>query len=279
MWFLLSLLAAVFYAALWVLARASRGLPTSIVLAAEFSPVPLLVLFGWPSQPVPWDQPLWIFFVCVSIFFMPVTWWLMTYAGQRSDIGVIKPLSSLSSITALVAGVLIFHDQISFVGGLGVMVVLGGLLVLYRGRSYHWSKRYPWIVLFCVLSFGFIGALLRSVLQMFPEPLFVTGIFLLPGGLLYLLQAVRVVRSIRFTASHYYILIAFAIASITQEVASIYALTLAPAAYMYTVKRTSIIIASLIGYFYFHEKEVPLWRLTAGSIVVVGGTAVLAFAH
>jgi|GEM_PF-914041 len=279
MWLLYSLIAAVFYAALWILARASRGLPASIVLAAEFFPVPLLIFFGWPSQPIPWSEPLWILFCLVSVFVMPFTWWLMTYAGQRSDIGVIKPLSSLSSITALFAGVVIFHDSVSFLGTLGVLVVMFGLLILYRGRAYHWRKRYPWIVLGCVLFYGFIGALLRSIVQIFPEPLFVTGIFLLPGSFIYFAQALRVVRTVTFTSAHYIILGIFAFASITQEVASIYALTLAPAAYMYTVKRTSIIIASLVGYFYFHEKEVPLWRLTVGSIIVISGTAVLAFVH
>lgn len=279
MWLLLSLLAAVFYAALWVLARASKGLPPSIVLAAQFIPSPLLVFFWWPDAPLPWHEPLFVTFFLLSCFFMPTVSWLMTYAGQRAHIGVIKPLSGLSSLTALLAGLFLFDDSISVTGSLGVLIVVLGLLLLYRGRMYHWRTLPPWIVLACVLTFGVVGALFRAVLQFFPEPIFLTGIFLMPSGLLWVLRAGWIKKSVVLTQRHWIILALFAVAAIVQEVVSFMALALAPAAYMYTVKRTSIIIASLIGYFYFHEKEVPLWRLVVGSLIVISGTAVLGFVH
>lgn len=279
MWLLYSLIAAVFYAALWVLARASRGLPPSIVLAAQFAPSILLVYFWWPAAPLPWHEPLWIIFILTACFFMPNTSWLMTYAGQRSDIGVIKPLSGLSSITALLAGTFLFGETIPYVGLFGVVIVALGLLLLYHGRMHHWRSASPWIVLSCVLVFGVVGALFRAVLQFYPEPVFITGIFLLPSGIIWCIRSLWTVRSVTLTPQHWLILGLFAVAAIVQEVATFIALGMAPAAYMYTVKRTSIIIASLIGYYWFQEKEVPLWRLIAGSVIVISGTFILGIIH
>lgn len=182
-------------------------------------------------------------------------------------------------MSALFFGIVFFDDVVSLLGALSVLIVVLGLLMLYKGRMHHWQKPYPWIVLGCVILFGFNGALFRATLQIFPEPLLLTGLFFAPTGALGVILLLCSSVRIGLNARHWWILGAFAVANCIQEIATVYALSLAPSAYMFTVKRTSIIIASLIGYFYFHEKEVPLWRLIVGSLIVISGTGILAMIH
>lgn len=101
MWFFLSLLGALLYSLLWVFARMSRGVPSTVVTAAEFVTAPLLLAVALRTVDYPWGETWFraylIFPFLLTSFFM----WLATFALHRAEVTILKPLFGLSSVVTL----------------------------------------------------------------------------------------------------------------------------------------------------------------------------------
>lgn len=271
MWFLLSILAAIFYASLWLFARASKGMPSSIVTAFQFLPGPIMLLILSTRIHFPWALPQWYLFLLTTFIIVPPFSWAMNFASQRIEVTLIKPLSALSSISAILFGVILAHQAFSLRSILGILVSTCGLLLIYHARWSVWKKPFPWIVLASVLMFGFNAVIVGMLLAVFPHPLTVSATSLTGGFVLSAFSGMRRRKHMTWNARNLALLLCFAAACAAQELFTSYALVLAPAALVLSVKRTSIIMASVAGYFLFREKDIPLKHLLrATSVVVVG---------
>lgn len=66
-----------------------------------------------------------------------------------------------------------------------------------------------------------------------------------------------------------------ALVLLVQDLSTLYALTLGPSAYVIAVKRTSVLIVAVLGYFFLHERDQSLMRLLLASGLVVSGVGLL----
>ncbi len=275
MWIAIALLSAVFYSALWVLARLSRGIPSAVINMAQYLPGPLLLWYFWPVAELPWGHPYWVPFLVLEGLCVPLLLWAMTFASQRIEVSAINPLAALSSVSALFISWLLLHDDISTVGAVGILIVTVGLLLLYRGRWSIWRTPYPWIVLGGVLFFGLTLSVGREVMREFNEPFFLSGLFMTMGLVTTAMPAWQSRAGVVCNRRTLWIIAAMSASMAIQDVSTFAALSLAPAAYVGSIKRLGIIVVSLIGYFCLRERVLPLWQLLlATSIVTLGSVLV-----
>lgn len=275
MWFLISLLAAVFYASLWLFARASRGMPSSIVTVIQFSPGLALLAWSIPTVDFPWDMKGWYAFLALQFLILPPLVWAMNFASQRIEVTLIKPLSSLSSISAAITGIVLFGEHLSPWAIMGILVSTAGLLLLYHARWNVWKSPYPWIVLTGVAFFGLNAAFMGYILSVWPHPIAMSGLAMSSICIFAMIQAIRSHKHMRWTKRRIQLLASFAFANLTQELMTQWALLLAPASLVISVKRSSIILAAVAGYFLLHEREIPLKKLLVATLLTTAGIALL----
>ncbi len=273
-WFFLSLFAAFTYSFVWLLVRATKGLPSSVVTTIQFIVGPILLFFSIGSVTFPWSEPVWYWYLLSSCIIPPLSV-ALNYCSQRTDVTLIKPLSGLSSISATLLPIFLFHTSFPLTGLLGVAIGTIGFFILYHARWDSWKKPYPWIVLITMLVFGINAAIVGMTLAVFPHPFILCFVSHALICLFSLGSSVRHWKGISWNIRYIGVLAALATVTILQEFATNAALTMAPAGYMISVKRTSIIFASLGGYFFFQERSIPLRRLLTATIIVVAGVALL----
>jgi len=274
-WFWLALLAAVFYASLWLFARASKGMPSSLVTAIQFSPGPVLLAATAHSVDFPWHEPSWyVFLVSQFVIIAPLAW-ALNHVSQRIEVTLIKPLSGISSISALIFGSLAFGEHFSSAAIFGIAVSTAGLLLLYHARWSVWKSPYPWIVLLAVIFFGVNATLMGHVLSYWHHPVVMSGLAMTSSCIFALFHAVRSYKHMVWTPQRVKLMVSFTAAMLAQELSTQYALALAPGALVVSVKRTSIIMAAAAGYWLFHERDIPLRKLLLSTILVCCGVLLL----
>ncbi len=278
MWIFLSLLSAIAFSAVWLLVRASRGIPSSIVTAAQYSLGPVLLLLTVPHTALPWNEPIWYVFLCINVLIVPIASWTMVLASHRVPITVSNPLLGLSSVASLITAALFFHGTFTVLGVIGILTTTFGLFILYHGRWTIWRTRYPWMVLVIVILYGINGTIGHRLLQIFPHPFLLGGIFLSSSFVVPLRQAVRRARGMQWSRDVLFLLFALAIAMLAQDIATLLAFQLAPAPYVLSIKRMSVLFSMLGGYFLFREREASLKRLVLATIVVLAGVALMTVA-
>jgi len=282
MWLLLSLIAAVFYAALWVLARASKGLKASTVTWVQFSLGPPLLLYTISDiPPLPVAAPLFWVWLLHMIVLTPVAVFALTWAGQRTEVGLIKPLSGLSAFAALLTSAMFFAVEIPPLAVIAILIVVLGGFVTYHGRFHRWKDLPPWIALAVVLFFGANAAVITAFLKIYPEPLFGSAVFMTSAFAVNLLISFFEPASSHPHRPKYTVLLllGFIVSAAIQDVTTIFAFSYAPASYVLSVKRVSILLASLFGYFIFHERDIGMRQLIAGSLLIISGVGFLAYIH
>jgi uncharacterized membrane protein len=271
MWFLSALLAATFYALVWILARVSRGIPSAVVTAAQFIIGPLLLLSAVQTVDYPWGEWWFHSYLLFPFILDPFFMWAMTKALHRIEVTTVKPLFGISSITALVVAVLFFGRTISPIGALGIGIVTIGLFSLYHGRLAIWKRWSPWIVLLSAIFFGVNAAVVAEVLERFPHifallALSFTGIFM---GLLPF--AIRDLRNTPWNGRTLAILSTILLANVGQDAFTYLGLSLGPSPYVIAVKRLSILFTALIGYVFLKERDQSLPRLLFACVLVIFG--------
>ena len=275
MWILLSLLSAVGFAAQWLLVRASRGTPGSVVTAAQFVSGPFLLLIFLRGVSLPWDQNIWYVFLLFNCLIVPAASWAMIVAMQRVPVTVSNPLLGLSSVASLITVAIFFHGTFSAAGVAGILLTTAGLFCLYQGRWHLWRTRYPWVVLVVVMLFGINGSISHALLEVFPQPQVISGIFLTASFFVPLISAARSGRSMRWTGSIVLLLVTLAIVTLIQEIATTVAMLSAPAPYVLSIKRTSVLLSVLGGYVLFHERDETLQRLLLSTVIVLAGVVMM----
>lgn len=276
MWFILALIAAIAYALLWVLARVSRGMPSTVVTAAQFIPAPFILFAVTRSTDFPWSAWWWWAYLLLPFLFVPVATWAATYALHRAEVSLLKPLFGLSSILTLLTASLFFGEHVSVIGMTGIGVIVAGLLFLYHGRWQEWRNTGPWIMLAVVLFFGVNAAVVAAVIHRFPHVFAISSLVASGSLLMNAPFALRDLPSVRWSWCAVVILCSMMLVTLVQDISTLVAFTLGPSSYVIAVKRTSVLFAAFIGYVFLHERDQSLPRLLLASGIVVGGVIMLA---
>jgi len=275
MWLPYALLAAVFYALVWILARVSRGIPSTVVTAAQFIPGPFLLLITTQAVDYPWGEWWWQAYLVFPFVLDPFFMWAMTKALHRIEVTTVKPLFGISSISALLVAMLFFGRRISAPGMLGVGVVTAGLFCLFHDHLHIWKRWSPWVVLLSAIFFGGNAAVVAEILERFPHifallALSFTGI--LSGMFPF---ALRDLRNTPWTRRTLLILSVILLANVGQDVFTFLGLSLGPSPYVIAVKRMSILFTTILGYVFLKERNHSLPQLLLASGLVVAGIVLL----
>lgn len=275
MWIVVTLLSATLYASLWLFARASNGISSRVVTAAQAALGPIALAYGFVRHPMPWHEPIWQLYIVYDCLVIPFVLLLMTYAAQRVEVSVIKPLSGLSGLCSLLFAIIFFGEEFTAWGVAGVLITTAGLAVLYHGRWSVWRTPYPWMVLLGIVLFSIAALLAGMALTVYPHPITVSGLYLSAAFVVNGVLAGPQWKRTQWTRSTIVLLAAFAVASMAQEVLTMLAFQMAPVPYVLSVKRTSIILAAVAGYVWLKERDQPLWQLLLAAVLVVAGVATI----
>jgi drug/metabolite transporter (DMT)-like permease len=275
MWFVFALLSAVFYALLWVFARMSRGIPSTVVTAGQFVLGPFLFLSTLQTIDYPWGEWWWHWYLVFPLCLTPLVLWAMTYAVHRTAVTLLAPLFGLSSLTTLLVAVTFFGAEVTPWGVFGIFLVTIGLLCLYHGQWEAWAHRGPWIVLAGGMFLGVNAAVAAEVVERFPYFLALSALFMTGGFAINAIPALPALSSTPWSWRTISILLGMVVATTGQDLTTLAAFSFGPSPYVIAVKRTSILLVALLGYVFLHERGQSLQRLLLSSGLVVLGVILL----
>ena len=275
MWFPYALLAAFFYALLWTLGRASRGMPTSVVTAVQFCLGPLLLLYVSQTVTYPWGEWWWRAYLFLPLFILPLTFFAMTSAVHATQVTLVKPLFGLSSIMTLLVASAFFGEHVTLPGIAGILLITVGLFFLYHERWSVWREVGPWMVLAGAIIFGTNAAILAAVLKRFPHVLAIAALIFTGSFVWNLIFSAREWRKMQWTPQNILILLGLIVSCTGQDLVTMYAFGFGPSSYVIAVKRTSVLLTALLGYFFLQERDQSLPRLLFSAGLVVAGVAAL----
>jgi len=261
---------------MWLLARGSRGLPSSVVTAINVCWGPFLLICFLPFVEFPWDKLWWYGYLIFPWVLMPLSAWILTHACQRIDVTVINPLSALSTIAALLTSVALFSRSFHHIHILGIVIITTGLLFLYHNRWQAWKDMWLWLSILAVIFMGANASVLKEVIEVFPHPIAILAIGE-TGAFIFLtsLSARKDWKTIRWTKRNILLVSTFSTIVFVQAILIFFALALGPAPHIIAIKRTSILLAALGGYFIFKENNQSLIRLVMSCVVVVAGAILI----
>ncbi len=275
MWFLFAVLAAICYSLLWIFARMSRGIPSTVVTAAEYITGPFLLLAVIRTVDYPWHELWWWGYLAFPFLFVPFFVWASTYAVHRAEVTYLKPLFGLSSIMTLLISSLFFGEKVGIEGIAGILLIVFGLFALYQGRLGEWKKISPWIMLAAALFYGANAAVIAAVLHRFPHVLGIAAMIFMGSFVMNLPMAIRDLPHMRWSRYYVLVLLGMIVANIGQDIFTLVGFTYGPSSYVIAVKRMSVLLTAVIGYVFLHERDQSLPRLMASSGMVVAGVLLL----
>jgi len=150
-----------------------------------------------------------------------------------------------------------------------------GLLCLYHGRWQAWKSVGPWLALIGSIVIGVNAAVVAAMLHRFPYVLAATGIAMTANFIVNGVLAGKSWRKVVWSSRNIALFFCMMIANTLQAVFTLLAFTLGPSAYVIAIKRTSVLIVAVIGYFFLKERDQSLPRLLLASGLVVLGIVVL----
>jgi hypothetical protein len=276
MWLFLSLLSSIGFAAMFLLARGSKGIPATVVTTAYALWGPVVLLYSIREVSFPWSETWWQIFLPLPLLIMPLALLALTMASQRTPVTIMKPLSAFSPLAALFFSIAAYGAVFPPLGIAGIFTVTLGLLVLYHGRWKAWKEPWPWVAVLGMIILGINASVTREVLLRFPEPLAVVGLAATGTFCINAILSVPYWKKTTFSLNTVLLLCFFVGIDFLQSFATIAALELAPSAYVIAVKRTSILLASIGAFYIFNEKDQPLWQIALSCAIVIVGVTMLA---
>jgi drug/metabolite transporter (DMT)-like permease len=262
-------LAAAFLHALWnMLAARSRDSQATLALAMTIGPVLLLPLavLRWNVEPAAY--PWMVLSAALELVYLV----LLGAAYQRADMSLIYPIArGFAPVLVLIGGTIVFHERISPVSTLGILVVALGVLMVRGVRS-------PAALRHVALA-GTIAAVIASYTLVdqqgvrLSDPIaylvVVTGV---PGAIL-LAAIVWRDGTDRVRAALSPSLGVASVAGVSAYGFVLAALTMAPAALVSAVRETSVVIGTALAAFVLHEPvERSRW---VGAAVVTAGVGLV----
>lgn len=112
----------------------------------------------------------------------------MSKAFEKGPASLTSPLVSVNTVIPILSAALIFHEQITLLQWIGILVMLGSAVVIQYSPSTNVNVDYvPWLLSigFAIVSFGSLGILMKTSSYLHIDSLN-TLIFMYGGGCLYL---------------------------------------------------------------------------------------------
>ncbi|MFD9891717.1 EamA family transporter [Amycolatopsis sp. NPDC059027] len=209
---------------------------------------------------------------------------LLQRAYRTAELSVVYPLSSgAAPVFAITAAVLVLGERPGVLALLGAATVIAGVLVITVDRSPAPVNRAATLA---ALGFGLLIGLANAVATLWDKHV-VSGFGISPllvfwgvsvGEVLVLSPVAlsRIRRLRELWAGHWRNILLVGVLVPAAYVLVLFAIRLAPVSVIAPVKELSIVTAVLGGWYFLGEQQ--LHRRVAGSLVVMGGVAMLTFA-
>lgn len=112
----------------------------------------------------------------------------MSKAFEKGPASLTSPLISINTVIPILSAALIFHENITMLQWIGIIVILASAVMIQYSPSTNVNVNYlPWIlrITLSILSFGILGILMKTSSYLHIDSLN-TLIFMYGGGCLYL---------------------------------------------------------------------------------------------
>ncbi len=280
LWLLLALATAVFTASGDAFSKhylRPFGSP-NMALARVLGPTLFLFpfLFFWPWPPLP--EKFWL---SLAILYPLETIAMLCYmeAIRVSPLSVTVPYLAFTPAFIIVTGYLILDEKLSLQGICGILLIVSGSYCLHLSEVKHglWApfkatfkERGSWLMLLVALIYSVTSVLLKVGLKHSERFFFAffyytfLGLFMAP--ILVIFFRANPIKVARGCPKGF---LAVALSQSAAVVCHVWALSLAPTAYMIAIKRLSVLFGVIIGGLFFKERAFGA-RLVGASLMVAG---------
>lgn len=242
------------------------------VLAPIFFLFPFLLFQAWPGL----DATFW---KTVAILLPLETMALLLYmeALRVSPLSLTIPFLAFTPAFMILTGAFILGERLSLTGITGIfLIVLGSYGLHLKSMRSGWLAPFRAVfqergsVLMLIVAFIYsITSVLGKLAIMHSNPFFFAGFYYIVHGIF-----ASLVLSVFFRAFPWEVVrkspggvFWVGIAQTAMVITHMWAISLAPAAYMIAVKRLSVLFGVVLGGVIFREEDLPIRFLGAGFMV------------
>lgn len=287
-WFSITILCAFSLASSDALAKKYLGSYSAwaLLLIRFFVPgvllLPVLFVFPLPDAPP-------VFWAWLALL-LPLELLAMTFymkAIRDAPLYQTLPYLAFTPVFNIATGWLVLGEQVSLVGGLGILMVVFGAYYL-NIEKLNSNKRFAWIeplgsimyqqgsrrMLLAAIIYSFTSVAGKAAMA-YVEPISFGALYFVLLGLLTLsLVAFFKPRELAVLKSNVKWHLAVGGLMVVMVITHFLALSMVEAAYMIAVKRISLLFGILYGAYLFHEKRLA-HNLSAAMLMVVGVSMIL----
>ncbi len=279
-WFPLALSTAFFTAASDALTKiylrplGTAKMAVGRVLAPIGFLLPLLLIQPWP----PLDKVFW---ETLAVLLPLETTALICYmeALRVSPLSLTVPFLAFTPAFMILTGALVLGETLSLQGILGILLIVVGSysLNLKDLRTGWWApfqavfrERGSWLMLLVAFIYALTSVLGKLAIQ-HSNPLFFASFYFVVHGLFATIVLALVLRVYPWQVVKQSPkgVLWVGLAQTAMVITHMWAISLAPAAYMIAVKRLSVLFGVVLGGVVFREREITM-RLFGASLMVVG---------
>ena len=287
MWFALALGAALAQAGQLtvVKARARHLHPFVIMLWTQMIGLAVWSAVTWlagASFAAPWRLAGWVIAAVVVAAAMN---YLLARASAGGDLSIVAPILAVAPIVSVVPDWAFTGTLPRGIGWVGVMVTVLGAVTLGRGDTRRFDLRSlltredALCAFGAAAAFGLLSAIDRRVTIDAGVPGYLAAIYVCQVPLTALLLRVRQPRALAAARGWPDVttLVAHAVVATASIAMQLTVVTLAPVAYVNSVRQLSTVFTVVIGRLLFDEPG--LGRRLAGAVLIGAGAAILLFAR
>ena len=283
LWALLSVLSGLGDAVMFALMKKLKQVNSSIVVWVHYAfalPFLLILLyFNYPRKinaDVYWNAALNAALLLFSTY-------LLIKAIQTSKLSITMPMLSFTPLFLLFTSYLMLNEIPTQLGFIGVfLIVLGAYIIHIEDYKKGFFSPFKALVKdkgsFYVLIVAFIWSITANLFKLGmlgSNPIFFSVAVYLAISII-MLPVVFTRQNIDSIKSHFNMLFFLGLASAFMIVTASYAIISAIVPYVISLKRSSILFAIFLGYFFFNEKSIR--NALIGTIVMlVGGILITLF--
>lgn len=241
---------------------------TMVAVASGIVALPVVPFAGWPAMA---SWPYLFASLVIHVFYYI---WLAE-AYRSGDLGQVYPIArGTAPLMTAVGSALLFSDELGLLRWAGILLLTGGVLLLsvsggrlgsaQDGRAVRFALATACVICAYTLIDGQGARLSQN-----PHG-YAVWLFVFDGLLMAIVGGVRQGAALRGALDQTWMLMLGGGAlSFASYWIALWAMTVAPIALVAAVRETSVLFASLIG-FYLLKEQVTVVRLTAAALVLSG---------
>jgi len=286
MWFVLSLIAAFFTSLQDLCARRAMGKVDYHLVAWAWAACSLPFLGAAVLQEggagivwAPFLLSLTISGVILSVCFL-----LYFHAIKISDLSLVVPMLAFTPAYLMITSPLMLGEVPGFWGAMGILfIVLGSYVLNFRQRHIGFWEPFRYLLknkgsrmMLCVsLFFSISGNIDKIGVRSSSPAVWIFSLNLVIAVILGIVILIRVPRPVRDFSRAWRPLLLMGIFTAVGLVAQMHAIRMTIVPYVIAVKRTSVVMTSLLGLLWFKEDGIRE-RLT-GVILMIFGLFIISF--